>query len=54
MEGKLGYPMFVKPANCGSSVGVSKAKATCFAVTFTTSANSSFITSSFFLFVISI
>lgn len=26
MEGKLGYPMFVKPANCGSSVGVSKAK----------------------------
>ena len=26
MESKLGYPMFVKPANCGSSVGVSKAK----------------------------
>lgn len=26
MEAKLGYPMFVKPANCGSSVGVSKAK----------------------------
>lgn len=25
MEKKLGYPMFVKPANCGSSVGVSKA-----------------------------
>ncbi len=24
MEKKLGYPMFVKPANCGSSVGVSK------------------------------
>ena len=23
---KLGYPMFVKPANTGSSVGVSKAK----------------------------
>ena len=26
MEAKLGYPMFVKPANAGSSVGVSKAK----------------------------
>ena len=26
MEEKLGYPMFVKPANAGSSVGVSKAK----------------------------
>ena len=24
MEKKLGYPMFVKPANCGSSVGISK------------------------------
>ena len=26
MEAHLGYPMFVKPANAGSSVGVSKAK----------------------------
>lgn len=26
LEQKLGYPMFVKPANTGSSVGVSKAK----------------------------
>ena len=26
MEAQLGYPMFVKPANAGSSVGVSKAK----------------------------
>ena len=26
MEAKLGYPMFVKPAKAGSSVGVSKAK----------------------------
>ena len=26
MESKLTYPMFVKPANCGSSVGVSKVK----------------------------
>lgn len=26
METKLTYPMFVKPANCGSSVGVSKVK----------------------------
>lgn len=25
MEQELGYPMYVKPANCGSSVGVSKA-----------------------------
>lgn len=25
MERELGYPMFVKPANCGSSVGISKA-----------------------------
>lgn len=25
MEKKLGYPMYVKPANCGSSVGISKA-----------------------------
>ena len=25
MEEKLGYPMYVKPANCGSSVGISKA-----------------------------
>lgn len=25
MEEKLSYPMFIKPANCGSSVGVSKA-----------------------------
>ena len=24
MEAKLSYPMFVKPANCGSSVGISK------------------------------
>ena len=24
MEKKLKYPMFVKPANCGSSVGISK------------------------------
>jgi D-alanine-D-alanine ligase len=26
LEGALGYPMFVKPANLGSSVGISKAK----------------------------
>lgn len=26
MESELGYPMFVKPANLGSSVGISKAK----------------------------
>lgn len=26
MEQKLEYPMFVKPANCGSSVGISKVK----------------------------
>jgi D-alanine-D-alanine ligase len=26
MEAELGYPMFVKPANLGSSVGISKAK----------------------------
>ncbi len=26
LEEKLGYPMFVKPANAGSSIGVSKAK----------------------------
>lgn len=26
IEGKLGYPCFVKPANMGSSVGISKAK----------------------------
>lgn len=26
IEGKLGYPCFVKPANLGSSVGISKAK----------------------------
>ncbi|WP_160036544.1 D-alanine--D-alanine ligase [Paenibacillus sp. An7] len=26
MEGQLGYPMFVKPANLGSSVGISKAR----------------------------
>ncbi len=26
IEGALGYPMFVKPANLGSSVGISKAK----------------------------
>lgn len=26
LENKLGYPMFVKPANAGSSIGVSKAK----------------------------
>ena len=26
MEGKLGYPMFVKPANCGSSIGINKAE----------------------------
>lgn len=26
MEQKLSYPMFIKPANCGSSVGVSKAR----------------------------
>src|SRR5918993_4019436 len=26
LEGTLGYPMFVKPANLGSSVGISKAK----------------------------
>ncbi len=25
MEQRLGYPMFVKPCNCGSSVGISKA-----------------------------
>ncbi|MBQ8965832.1 D-alanine--D-alanine ligase family protein [Ruminococcus sp.] len=25
MEQELGYPMYVKPANCGSSVGISKA-----------------------------
>ena len=25
MEKELGYPMYVKPANCGSSVGISKA-----------------------------
>lgn len=25
MEQKLGYPMYVKPANCGSSVGITKA-----------------------------
>src|SRR5215212_3533482 len=27
LEAQLGYPMFVKPANLGSSVGISKAKA---------------------------
>lgn len=27
LEAKLGYPMFVKPANLGSSVGISKVKA---------------------------
>ena len=26
MESKLGYPMFVKPANCGSSIGINKAE----------------------------
>ena len=26
LESALGYPMFVKPANLGSSVGISKAK----------------------------
>ena len=26
IEGKLGYPVFVKPANAGSSVGIAKAK----------------------------
>ena len=26
LEQALGYPMFVKPANLGSSVGISKAK----------------------------
>lgn len=28
LEGKLNYPMFVKPANLGSSIGISKAKNT--------------------------
>ena len=25
-EEKLGYPLFIKPANLGSSIGISKAK----------------------------